>query len=86
MPTKKQVQASLDELTETIQATITLIEQLIDKPDPNTIRQLQWNLGWHQGIYHTEITEDPYYETQALNLAQKILKDILEATTTDKAD
>ena len=79
MPTKKQIQQQLDELTETIQDTITLINQLIDHPDPNTIRQLQWNLGWHQGIYHTEIIEDPHYDTQALNLAAKVLQQVLDA-------
>lgn len=89
MPTKKQVQAELTELTQTIQDTITLIQNLIETPNTNTIVQLNWNLGWHKGIYHTEIIEDFYYDTQALNLAHKILKDILEAQETpdtDKAD
>jgi len=78
VPTKKQLQAELDELKDTINATATLLQQLIDKPDYTTIRQLDWNLGWHKGIYHTEIIEDPYYDTQALNLAHKILTQLLQ--------
>ena len=61
MPTKKQIQAQLDELTQTIRDTITLIQNLVDQPDPNTIRHLDWNLGWHRGIYHLDIIEDPHY-------------------------
>ena len=86
MPTKKQLQAELDELRETIHDTITLIQNLIGTPDPNTVRQLDWNLGWHNGIYHTEILEDPHYDTQALHLATKILQDILDTTTTNKTN
>ena len=78
MPTKKQLEAELNELKDTINATATLLQQLIDKPDYTTIRQLDWNLGWHRGIYHLEIIEDPEYDTQALNLAAKILRQILE--------
>ena len=78
MPTKKQIQTELEELRETIKDTTTLIENLIQTPDSNTIRQLQWNLGWHNGIYHTEIIEDPEYDTQALTLAHKILKQLTE--------
>jgi len=78
MPTKKQLETELQELKETIQQTITLLTQLQEKPDYTTIRQLDWNLGWHKGIYHTEIIEDPYYDTQALNLAHKILTQLLQ--------
>ena len=80
MPTKKQLEAELNELKDTINATATLLQQLIDKPDYTTIRQLDWNLGWHRGIYHLEIIEDPEYDTQALNLATKILTQIQEET------
>ncbi|GAG43331.1 unnamed protein product [marine sediment metagenome] len=78
VPTKKQIQQELQELTQTIHDTITLIQTLIDQPNPNTVRQLDWNLGWHRGIYHTEIIEDPHYDPQALNLAAKVLRQILE--------
>ncbi len=78
MPTKKQIQTELEELQENIKDTITLIQNLIDEPNPDTIRQLQWNLGWHNEIYHTEIIEDPHYDTQALHLAHKILKQLTE--------
>lgn len=78
MPTKKQIQQELEELKQTITDTITLIQTLQEKPDYTTIRQLNWHLGWHQGIYHTEILEDPHYDTQALHLTQKILKQLTE--------
>lgn len=78
MTTKKQLQQELTELKQTIQDTITLLQNLIDKPDPNTIRQLDWNLGWHNGIYHLEIIEDPTYDTQALTLTIKVLQGILD--------
>jgi len=84
MPTKKQLQTQLDELTETIIDTLTLLETLQQQAetpkgiDYTTIRQLDWHLGWHNNIYHLEITEHPHYDTQALNLAAKILRQILE--------
>ena len=86
MPTKKQLQQQLDELKETIRDTLTLLKTLQDKPDYTTIRQLNWHLGWHNGIYHTEILEDPHYDPQALHLATKILQDILDTTTTNKTN
>jgi len=78
MTTKKQLQAELRELKQTIQDTLILLQNLTEKPDYTIIRQLDWNLGWHNGIYHLEIIEDPTYDTQALNLATKILQGILE--------
>ena len=85
MTTKKQLQAELQELKQTIQDTTTLLQNLIEKPDYTTIRQLQWHLGWHNGIYHTEIIEDPHYDTQAIAFTIKVLQSIQEeATTTDK--
>ena len=89
MPTKKQLQTQLSELTETIKDTITLLETLQQQAqtpkgiDYNTIRQLDWHLGWHNSIYVTEILDDHTLDHQALNLAQKILQDILDTTTTD---
>ena len=74
MPPKKKEPS----LEETVQDTITLIESLLEKPDYTTIRQLGWNLGWHNNIYHLEIIEDPLYDDQALILAEKILRQILE--------
>lgn len=80
----------LEELRETIQDTITLLETLQQQAetprgiDYHTIRQLHWHLGWHQGIYHTEILEDSYYDHQAITFATKILQEILEPTPTDK--
>jgi len=87
MPTKKQIQTELQELKETIQDTITLLQQQLTKPDYTTIRQLDWNLGWHNGIYHLEIIEDPEYDPQAITLAIKILQGIQEETpTTNKTN
>ena len=82
MPTKKQLETQLNELRETIRDTLTLLQNLTEKPDYTTIRQLDWHLGWHNGIYHLEIIEDPTYDIQALNLATKILQGILETQET----
>ncbi|MCK5600370.1 hypothetical protein KAR91_00770 [Candidatus Pacearchaeota archaeon] len=68
-------------MQETIQDTIALLKQLKQQPDYTTIRQLDWNLGWNKGIYHLEIIEDPLYDTQAITLAIKILRNILETHT-----
>ena len=65
-------------IRETIQETIALLKQQIPTVDYNLIAQLEWNLGWWNDIYTTEILEDPHYDTQAITLAIKILRDILE--------
>ena len=75
-PDKKELS-----LEETVQDTVALLETLIEAPDYTTIRQLDWNLGWHNGIYHLEIIEDPMYDTQALALVVKILRQILDTAT-----
>ena len=69
------------ELVETITDTLNLIQSLQQNIDYNVINQLGWNLGWHKNIYTTEILEDPYYDTQALTLTEKILQQILDTTT-----
>ena len=87
MPTKKQIQTQLDELKETIQDTLTLLQQQLTKPDYTTIRQLDWHLGWKNGIYNLEIIEDPTYDPQAITLAIKILQGIQEEPPpTDKTN
>ena len=71
-------------VVETIQRTLTLLLQLEKKMDYNLINQLGWNLGWVNGIYITEILEDHYSDPQAINLAIKVLEDILEAHTEEE--
>lgn len=64
---------------QTVQETLNLLEQLRENIDYRTIRQLGWNLGWHENIYYPEILEDHIYDVQAINLAVKVLEDILAA-------
>ena len=66
-------------LAETIQKTLTLLRELEEKLDYKLINQLGWNLGWKDNIYYAEILEDNFSDAQAINLAIKVLEDILEA-------
>ena len=68
------------ELIENIRNTIKLLEEQEENIDTRTLVQLGWNLGWHKGIYYTDILEDYLYDAQAINLAIKILEDILDTT------
>lgn len=79
MPTKRELQEQLDTLKQNIRDTIRLLQE---EPDYTTIRQLGWNLGWHNGIYNPEILEDPHLDPQAITFTTKVLQALLEPTTT----
>ena len=79
MPTKQQLQNQLTTLQQNIQDTIRLLQE---ETDYTTIRQLGWNLGWHNGIYELYIIEDPTYDPQAITFTTKVLQDLLEPPTT----
>ena len=66
-------------IVETIQKTLTLLRELEESLDYKLINQLGWNLGWKDNIYYAEILEDNFSDAQAINLAIKVLEDILEA-------
>lgn len=68
-------------MRKTIQETLTLLKQQLTEPDYNLINKRGWNLGWINNIYTAEIIEDSYYDPQAIVLAIKILRDILETHT-----
>lgn len=82
MPTKQQLQTELTTLKDNIRDTTRLLTEHLEAPDYTTIRQLGWNLGWHNGIYELYIIEDPTYDEQATEFAVKVLKDLLEPPTT----
>ena len=65
-----------------IRDTIRLLQEHLETPDYTTIRQLGWNLGWHNGLYELYITEEPDLDPQAVTFTIKVLQALLKETTT----
>ena len=78
MPTKQQLQTQLTTLTDNVKDTIRLLQEHLETPDYTTIRQLGWNLGWHNRLYEPYILEDPELDPQAVTFTIKVLQDLLE--------
>jgi len=83
MPTKQQLQEQLTSLTDNIRDTTRLLQEHLTTPDYTTIRQLEWNLGWHNGLYELYILEDPELDNQAVTFTIKVLQALLEPPTED---
>ena len=81
MPTKQETRTQLNQLKETIRDTITLLQEHLATPDYTTIRQLSWNLGWHNGYYEAYILEEPDLDPQAVLFTIKVLQAVLEPPT-----
>ena len=45
------------------------------------MRQLGWNLGWHNRLYELYILEDPELDPQAVTFTIKVLEALLEPPT-----
>ena len=69
-------------LEQDIRDTIRLLEEHLETPDYTTIRQLGWNLGWHNRLYELYILEDPELDPQAVTFTIKVLESLLEEPTT----
>jgi len=69
-------------LEQDIRDTIRLLQEHLETPDYTTIRQLGWNLGWHNGLYEPHITEEPELDPQAVTFTIKVLQSLLEPQTT----
>ena len=78
MPTKQQLQTQLTTLTDNVKDTIRLLQEHLETPDYTTIRQLGWNLGWHNGLYEPHITTEQEFDEQAVTFTIKVLQDLLE--------
>ena len=65
-------------LEQDIRDTIRLLEEHLKTPDYTTIRQLGWNLGWHNGLYEPHITTEQEFDEQAVTFTIKVLEDLLE--------
>jgi len=69
-------------LEQNIRDTIRFLQEHLTTPDYTTIRQLGWNLGWHNGIYEPHITEELGFDEQAVTFTIKVLQALLEEETT----
>ena len=65
-------------LEQDIRDTIRLLQEHLETPDYTTIRQLGWNLGWHNNLYEPYITEEPELDPQAVTFTIKVLESLLE--------